>query len=233
MKKSVGIYSAMWAICLAVFNVIVFVIPREIGGVDRLDGSFWVGYCFITLAFFGQLVCAIVALMAENQKKLFYNIPLISISYGGLVTMLCVGSVFMAVPVLPEWIGVIACFCVVAFHAVAVIKAAAAADIASDIDEAVRIQTFFVKDLALDAQNLVTAATSDAVRAEAKRVYEAVRYSDPVSTAALHTLERQMEGQFAAFADAVAADDAELAKKTADAFVALAVKREQKCKMMK
>ena len=31
MKKSFGIYSIVWAICLSVFNVITFVTPNEIG----------------------------------------------------------------------------------------------------------------------------------------------------------------------------------------------------------
>ena len=35
MKKSFGIYSIVWAICLAVFNVITFVTPNEIGGVRK------------------------------------------------------------------------------------------------------------------------------------------------------------------------------------------------------
>ena len=49
MKKSFKIYSLIWAICVAVFNVITFVTPNEIGGVSKFSGSFWVGYIFITV----------------------------------------------------------------------------------------------------------------------------------------------------------------------------------------
>ena len=127
MKKSFKIYSLIWAICLAVFNVITFVTPNEIGGVSKFSGSFWVGYIFITIAFLGQLACAFVAFKAENLKKFFYNIPLFSISYGGLVAMLIVGSVFMAIPTLPEWVAIIVCVVIVAFNLIAMIKATAAA----------------------------------------------------------------------------------------------------------
>ena len=58
MKKSFGIYSIIWAIYLALFNVVVFVTPNEIGGVSKFGGSFWVGYIFITVAFAVQLICA-------------------------------------------------------------------------------------------------------------------------------------------------------------------------------
>ena len=233
MKKSFKIYSLIWAICLAVFNVITFATPNEIGGVSKFSGSFWVGYIFITIAFLGQLTCAFVAFKAENLKKFFYNIPLLSISYGGLVTMLVVGSIFMAVPALPEWIAIIVCVIILAFNAIAIIKATAAADIVSGIDEKIKAQTFFIKSLSADAQSLITSAKSDELRAETKKVYEAIRYSDPMANAALSDLDAQIEKQFNAFSDAVKADDAELAKETADTLVEMVERRNQKCKLLK
>ena len=233
MKKSFKIYSLIWAICLAVFNVITFVTPNEIGGVSKFNGSFWVGYVFITIAFIGQLTCAFVAFKAENLKKFFYNIPLLSISYGGLVAMLIVGSVFMAIPVLPEWIAIIVCVIILAFNAIAIIKATAAADIVSGIDEKIKTQTFFIKSLSGDAQSLMTSAKSDELRVEAKKVYEAIRYSDPMANAALSDLDAQIEKQFNAFSDAIKADDADLAKETADALVEIVESRNQKCKLLK
>lgn len=233
MKKSFKIYSLIWAICLAVFNVITFVTPNEIGGVSKFSGSFWVGYIFITIAFIGQLACAFAAFKAENLKKFFYNIPLLSISYGGLVTMLVVGSIFMAVPALPEWIAIIVCIIILAFNAISAIKATAAANIVNEIDEKVAIQTLFIKSLTDDAQSLMTSAKTDELRAEAKKVYEAVRYSDPMSTDALSRLDSQIKGQFAAFADALRSEDIELAKTNSDELIELIAKREQTCKLLK
>ncbi|MGM9668058.1 MAG: hypothetical protein ACI3XN_08400 [Eubacteriales bacterium] len=233
MKKNFGIYSIIWVICLAVFNVITFVTPNEIGGISKFSGSFWVGYIFITIAFIGQLICAFFAFKPRNFKKLFYKIPLISVSYTGLVLMLIAGSIFMAVPTLPEWIGIIACVLILAFSAIAIIKATAAAELVSGIDENVKTQTFFIKNLASDAQSLMTSAKSDELRAEAKKVYEAIRYSDPVSNIALSELNTQIERQFNAFAEAVKADDAELAKETADALLEMIEVRNQKCKVLK
>ena len=233
MKKSFGIYSIVWAICLAVFNVIIFMTPNKIGDVNKFNGSFWVGYIFVTIAFLGQLAYALVASKAENLKKFFYDIPLLSISYGGLVAMLIVGSIFMAVPVLPEWIASIVCIIILAFNAITIIKAATAADIVSGIDEKIKTQTFFIKSLSADAQSLMTSAKSDELRAEAKKIYEAIRYSDPMANAVLSDLDAQIEKQFNAFSDAVKADDAELATETADALVEMVERRNQKCKLLK
>ena len=233
MKKSFGIYSSIWAICLAVFNVITFVTPNEIGGVSKFSGSFWVGYIFITIAFIGQLACAFIAFKAENLKKFFYNISLLSISYGGLVAMLIVGSIFMAIPVLSEWIGIIVCVIILAFNAIAIIKATAAADIVSGIDEKIKTQTFFIMSLTVDAQSLVTSAKTDELCAEAKKVYEAIRYSDPMANPTLSEIDTQIEKQFAAFADAINTEDAELAKGSADALIEMIDRRNQKCKLLK
>ena len=233
MKKSIGVYSIIWAICLAVFNVIVFVTPNEIAGVSKFSGSFWVGYIFITVAFLAQLICAFFAFKAKNLKKFFYNIPLISISYGGVIAMLVVGSVFMAIPVLPEWIAIIVCVIVLAFNVIAIIKATAAADIVSDIDEKIKTQTFFVKSLVVDAQSLMESAKTDALRAETRKVYEEIRYSDPMSNAALAEIDAHIKRQFNAFADAVASEDDELAKEAANALVEMVELRNQKCKLLK
>ena len=233
MKKSIGVYSIIWAICLAVFNVIVFVTPNEIAGVSKFSGSFWVGYIFITVAFLAQLICAFFAFKAKNLKKFFYNIPLISISYGGVIAMLVVGSVFMAIPVLPEWIAIIVCVIVLAFNVIAIIKATAAADIVSDIDEKIKTQTFFVKSLVVDAQSLMESAKTDALRAETRKVYEEIRYSDPMSNAALAEIDAHIKRQFNAFADAVASEDDELAKEAANALIEMVEQRNQKVKILK
>lgn len=233
MKKSIGVYSIIWAICLAVFNVIVFVTPNEIGSVSKFSGSFWVGYIFITVAFLGQLVCAIFAFKVKNPKRFFYNIPLISISYCGLVAMLIAGSIFMAIPALPEWSGIIVCVIILAFNAISIIKATAAACIVSGIDDKVKTQTFFIKDLTANAQSLMTSAKSDELCAEAKKVYEAIRYSDPMAPDALCELDSLIKRQFASFAEAVKAEDTELARETSTVLIELVEKRNHNCKIFK
>ena len=233
MKKSMGVYSIIWAICLAVFNVITFVTPNEIGGVSKFSGSFWIGYIFITVAFVGQLICSYFAFNTKNLKRFFYNISLISISYSGLIAMLIAGSVFMAVPTLEEWIGIIVCVIILALNAIAIIKATAAANIVSNIDEKVATQTLFIKSLTADAQSLMNSAKTDELIAEAKKVYEAIRYSEPMTNDALSGLDSQIKGQFAAFADAVRSKDTDLAKSNSTSLLELIAKREQSCKLLK
>ena len=233
MKKVFKYYLRIWVILLAVFNVAVFVSPGEAGGYSKFGGAFWVGYIFITLAFIGQLICAYFAFKADNLQKFFYNVPLIRISRIGLVLTAIFGTLCMAIPNLPNWIGVILCLAVLAFTAISVIKATAAGDVVSGIDEKIESKTSFIKLLTADAEALMSAAKTPELKAEVKKVYEAIRYSDPMSNAALEEINEQVQNQFSVFADAVKSEDSGLASSTADELIILIDNRNKKCKLMK
>ena len=226
MKKTFKFYAIVWVICLALFNIISFVSPDEIAGISKFNGSFWTGYIFITLAFIGQLVCAYVAFKAENLKKLFYNIPLISISYIGLV-------VTMAIPHIPDWIGIIVCLLILGFTAISVIKAGLAAELVSDIDEKVAENTAFIKAITADAQNLMNRANAPMLKKQCKKVYEAFRYSDPVSNAEIADIEQRIKEEFDILTDAVIADDLSLVESSAKEIISLVNIRTSKLRLSK
>lgn len=64
-------------------------------------------------------------------------------------------------------------------------------------------------------------------------MYEAVRYSDPMSNDALASAEAQITIKFNELADAVNAEDAEKAKAAASEVVILINNRNQKGKLLK
>lgn len=232
MNKKFKYYAIIWAILLAVFNVICFVTPGEAAGMSKFGGAFWVGYIFITIAFIGQLVCAYMAFKAENPKKLFYNLPLVTVSYTGLILTIVFGALCMAIPNLPNWVGIIVCLLVLAFNAIAVIKAKAASDVVENIDNKVKAQTLFIKSLTVDADSLLAHATTPAAKDACKKVFEAVRYSDPMSNDALAGVESQITLKFNEFSNAVTIG-AENVSTLADELVVLIGDRNKKCKLLK
>lgn len=233
MKKYFKYYALGWLIALALFNVIVFVTPNEIAGQSKFSGAFWVGYIFITVAFIGQLGCSWFFFREGRREKVFLNIPVISISYTALIVTLIVGALCMVIPGLPYWVGIVVCLAVLAFYAVSIIKARAAADAVEEVGRKVHTQVLFIRSLTADAEGLLARAKSDAAKAEAKKVYEAVRYSDPMSSEALCAVEAQITTKFAAFSAAVEADEAEAVKATGEELLILIGDRNRKCRIMK
>lgn len=233
MKKSYKIYIIVWAILLAVFNIICFVTPSEIAGMTKFDGAFWTGYIFITLAFIVQLVCAYFAFKADSAKKFFYNVPLITISYTGLILMLVAGALVMAIPNLPVWIGILVCLLILAFSAVSVLKAGAAAELVEKTDEKINTQTFFIKTLTADASGLMARAQTKIAAEQTKKVYEAIRYSDPMSNEALSGTESQITILFSEFSDAVTAGNDTAVQQTAKNLLILLQDRNNKYKLLK
>lgn len=229
MKKTFGFFAIIWAIVLALFNVIVFVTPSA----TKFTDVFWTGYIFITIAFIGQLACAFFAFKPSDKQKVFYNIPLITVSYSGLIAMLVAGTACMAIPTLPNWLGIIICVLILGITAIAILKATFAASVVAEIDQRVKVKTFFIKSLTVDAEHLMNTSKTAELKALAKKVYEAVRYSDPMSNAVLVEAEEKIQGAFSDFENAVNGEDFELASSTADELLSLIDIRNKKCKLLK
>ena len=233
MKKIFKFYAIIWVIALAVFNIVCFVSPSKIGEFSKFGGTFWIGYIFITIAFLGQLGIAYKAFDVKTRDKLFLNISLISVSYTTLIAITVCGVLCMAIPGLPNWIGIIACFAVLAFGIISIIAANAAIDTISDIDDKIKTKTAFIKSLTADCETLVRKATTDEVKSETKRVFETIRYSDPVSNVALNGIEKEISMKFEDFSAAVECDEIDNIKALADEVCNLLITRNAKCKGLK
>ena len=164
---------------------------------------------------------------------MFYRLPLITISYSATVVSVIVGALCMAIPFLPTWVGVVVCLLILAFSVVSVLNAQIAADLVEKTDDQIKAQTFFIKSLTADAQTLMTKAASEQVKAEVKSVYEAIRYSDPMSNDALSEIEQEIASHFAALSNAVEKNDLHEIKQAANDVLILVNNRSQKCKLLK
>lgn len=234
MKKTFRSYAVIWAVLLAIFNVATFVSPNETATMTKFGGAFWAGYVFVTLAFIGQLAVAYFAFRSQdNAQKFFYRVSLISISWTGLILTLVVGSLCMIIPDMPNWLGVIICFAILGFNVMALAKADAAATLVEQVDEKIKNQTFFIRTLTVDAESLLAHAKTDEAKAQCKKVYEAIRYSDPMSHSALTHTESEITVKFTKLTEAVAAADDEAIAALAEEVIILVGDRNKKCKLLK
>lgn len=231
MRKAFKNYLLLWAIGFVLFQVITWATPSELAGYSKFGGGFWPGYVCITLTYLGQLACTWRFLKADSAERLFLNIPVLRLGYAALVISVIVGVLSMAIPDLPYWVGLVVCVLVLAAYAAAIVKAKAAADIVEETGARVKQQTQFIRLLTVEAEGLMLRAQSDAAKAEAKRVYEAIRYSNPVSSEALADIEAQIRQSFTDFA-ANLSGSAEEIKAKADELVAMIGARNSKCKVL-
>lgn len=233
MKKGFKQYTAAWAVIFVIFQLICFVSPAKVGHYTKYDATFWTAWAFMTLAFVGQLFCAHMAFLADSARKLFYYMPLITISYSGLILMLLCGAVTIAIPNLPAWVGIILCVIILGFTAVAVIKAQAAADIVEQVDEKVKTQTSFIRNITAEAESLMARAQSPETKAACKKVYEAFRYSDPVSSPELADIEAEITVKMDELTEAVITGKEEKTREITDLVINLIIERNNKCKALK
>ena len=232
MKKNFKFYLITWGLFLALFNLITFIIPAA-EEAEKYTGSFWVGYSFITLSFVGQLACAFMVFKRDESRKVFYNVSLLQISFTGLLVSFVAGATCMIIPAIPYWVSVIICAVVLVMNAISVIKANVVIDAVVSVDEKIKTRTFFIKSLTVDAETLMARAKDEIARAECRKVFEAIRYSDPMSNAALSSVESQITIKFAALTNAVMADDTGKVAELANEVCILIGDRNRKCKLLK
>lgn len=233
ISKNLKLYAIVWAILLVLFNVIVFVTPSEFEGESKFTDSFWIGYALITISFVGQLICSYIGLKDDNLNKIFFNIPLLRVSVIGLVISAVAGSVFMAFFSVEGWISALISMVILAFVAIATIKAKATGDITEAVEKKIKEQTFFIRNLTVDAENLLARANTTETKAIVKKVYEAIRYSDPMSNDNLNDIEGRIGYEFKTFEMAVKSGDTAVIENQAEELLILIDNRNNKCKALK
>lgn len=232
MKKNLKYYTITWGLLLALFNLIAFIVPAA-PDTEKYTASFWIGYSFIMLSLGGQLACSFMSFKHDEYRKVFYDISLLQTSFIGLIVSFVSGIICMIIAGISYWISVIICAIVLVLNALAVVRAQVAIGAVVSVDEKIKEKTFFIKSLTIDAETLEVSAKSESAKAECRKVTEALRYSDPMSSDALASIEGQITLKFAELSDAVKADDAEKIVELAKEVVILVGDRNRKCKLLK
>ncbi|MBO5924895.1 MAG: hypothetical protein J6Q52_01360 [Clostridia bacterium] len=208
MKKNFKYFGIIWIIGFVLFNAVTFLIPNEIFGITRFDkGIFWIAYALITLSFITQLITAYKFIKDDSNEKMFLNIPLLRTGYIAIIVSMLVGLIFMIFPILPTWIGAIVCLLIAGYFTLACVNAGTVANVVAEIDEKVKTKTAFVRMAIVEAENILARATTTEIKSEVKKVYEALKYSDPMSNPALDDIEQEINNQLKELKKSVVEND--------------------------
>lgn len=234
MKKNFKYFALIWAVCFVLFNAITFLVPNEAFGITRFDKPiFWIAYALIAASFAMQLVTAYMFARTNEKEKTFLKVPVLRIGYCAVVVSLVVGLAFMIFPVLPAWIGAIVCLLVAGYFIIACVRASAVATVVSDVGEKLKQKTSFLRSATVEAENITARAAAPEIKANAKKVYEALRFSDPMSAPELESLEREISDGLNDLKQAVLSGDNKTVSIVSESLLLTIKERNGKCKLLK
>lgn len=234
MKKNFKYFAMIWAVCFVLFNAITFLVPNEAFGITRFDKPiFWISYALIAVAFAMQLVTAYMFAKTNEKEKTFLKVPVLRIGYCAVVVSLVVGLAFMIFPILPAWIGAIVCLLVAGYFAIACVKASTVANVVADIDAKVKTKTAFMRMAVVEAENILARATTNEIKSEVKKVYETLKYSDPMSNPALDDIEQEIDNGLKELKKAVTSNDSAKVLSVTASILLNVKERNSKCKALK
>lgn len=222
MNKITKNYAIIWAVMLVVFNIIVFVAPGW-NGLVKYTGAFWVAYIVTTIAFVSHLLLTLWAFKdAEgNTQRLFYNIPIIRISYTALVVTIIAATLTMLNSLLPTWAAIVVMLALAVFYTITIAKTKMAIDVIEEKDQQIKDQTSTIKELRAQAASITTN------KELAVKIAEALRFSDPVSNPSTIEIEDQLKQTLNQFKDET---DPDKAAEIVNTFMGLLEERNVKCR---
>lgn len=234
MNRNFKYFGIFWLFAAALFNAVTFLVPRTIGGVDRfVVPMFWIAYGICMAALFGQLILGFAALRDDKKEKLFLRLPLLRVGYLTVTLSVLSAWPFLLIPKAPAWLGAVFCFLFAFFFMLAVLRASAAIENVEAIGEAVAVKSAFVRSLTANAQALSGYAKDEQAKTAVRRVYEALRYTDPMSEAALNDIEEEIFDAYNRFEEAVRTGDSAAIALLSDKVILLVNERAAKCKLLK
>ena len=185
-KKSWIMTAVIYAIIFAVFNLLVFVIANEKNGV------FWMSYAFMCKAFIDQIASMLLALRSLETETVFMGIPLASLSLYYFFAAIFVGAVFMFFQNAPFKLALVLQILILAIYVVIAIMALMSRNVVQDVNDNLKENVEAIKTLVVDVDVFIPQVNDPALKKSLKKLSETIKYSDPMSNAAVADIEEQI-----------------------------------------
>lgn len=189
MKKFT--YGLIWVFGLIVFNVIAFLCP-SLPHVTKYTTAFWIEYGVSTAIFIINLINSVGRLNDDDNKMqaILYSI----IAANTAITSLCIlisGEMY--------WIIIIIAFFALLIESIVLTKSK------EDKTDEECLPIFFIQELTSDAYTLYQGTQEEDKKKTLYKLYEAVRYSDPVSDERVSDIEEEIKTKFIELNDLIKA----------------------------
>lgn len=186
-KKSTLI---IYIILFAVFNLIAFIVPSDFTIV------FWISYAF-TVAAFGISMFTWASFFKDDRKlsSKFLKIPTIYVSTGYFSIQFVIFLIFKFANMVPTWVAVLINAIILAAALILLISVDSASEYVQSVDDKVKVKVQSLKLLQADVEMIEEKVQDPAVKKQVAALAEKIRFSDPMSNAALADLEANISGK--------------------------------------
>lgn len=186
-KKNAVMLTLVYLVIFIAYNLLVFLV------FNKFTTVFWISYGFMLTAYLVHIGCAVVATQNTSIRLLFFGIPLLSLSifftgaefFCSFVFMLFQSVVAVKLAILLQ--GLLLCL----FIVVGVI-AVATKDAVEQIDGNIKQNVNFMKGLLIDVELLMEQGSSTDIMMELKKLWETIKYSDPMTDKAVSVQEQMI-----------------------------------------
>lgn len=198
----------------------------------RYNSDFFLSIAIIVLGYIFSIVATFVAFRKNDDNQgTFLGI---SSAYGGLLTLIILGiwaniSIFIDIS---RIVRVIVSIIIFAIAIAKLFMRKVAKEEILETEANVKTKTAFIKMMTVEAQNIVAAAKTNEAKASANKVYEALRYSDPMSNDSLSVEEVKITVKMDEFAKAVSAETENI-EEISEELLLLLNRRNKICEQMK
>lgn len=189
MKKGNTVYLVFWVLSVALFNFICFIIPSNVNGYNKYGGAFWPCYAIIMISF---IIHAVYILKVPTDKR---ETPVVYISYFGLLLMFIASGICMAIPAVSYWVGAIICAVILVFSIVFIMTSHVVGERAIQGNQRLNSKVALMRGIQDDAKLLGSKAKTKETKNLAKKIDDAVRFSDTTSNPSLESEELEIKYQ--------------------------------------
>ncbi len=184
--KNTVAFGLIYVILLGVFNLLVFTISKSRNDV------FWLSYGFMTLAFVVQIVSMFLSFKSADVETAFFGIPLASFSVFYLGAELVIGALFMIFQMASLTLALVIQVLVLAVFLIIAIISLLSRDTVQQISDNVKEHVSNLKSVLVDIEMLMDGCTDPELKASLRKLYETVKYSDPISNEAVADVEQRI-----------------------------------------
>lgn len=235
-KASIGIMSAvLFVLAFAGYHIILF----SIAGFSGHGASFWISYGFMLAAFASTVIsCLILKGRRESiiiAKDWIFGFPVLRHCAIHIVAELIISILFMVLDIIrcPWAIPLAIQLILLIVHLVFIISCFIAKQTIEAVEENVKINTSFIKGLQIEVEMIAQSSANPDIKREFGKLAEQIRFSDPVSSPALHNIENTLSICVNQAKNCVALNEINSALEYCNKASLMLIERNKRCKAFK